>query len=243
MIPNMVPRAFLFMAAIAGWMVSGSQVWAAERRTFSTPTINNVRLDWCKHWARECGQPAADLFCTRQGFDKAASIDREANVGARGVKTLVYGDGRICAQPTCSAFRAITCVKAATTEPSVQTTQPSALTAKPVKPLPSAKPPTVVLVPKPDVQQLAPARPKETPSSTPSQPVVVPPTVTTGPIKLTGLESAAATPAQPVVVPPAVTTGPLKLTGLESAVATPAQPVVVPPTVTTGPLKLTGAEQ
>ena len=39
---------------------------------FSYPTIKGHRLDWCKHWGRECGKPAADLFCLESGYAGAS---------------------------------------------------------------------------------------------------------------------------------------------------------------------------
>ena len=85
---------------------------SAETRSFNSPTVKGVRLDWCKHWARECGKPAADLYCREQGYQTAASFAIDHNVGSRGISTVVFGDGRICKAPTCSAFRTITCERA-----------------------------------------------------------------------------------------------------------------------------------
>ena len=83
-----------------------------EARTFANPVMRGVRLDWCKHWGRECGKPAADLFCKESGFESAQRFQIAKGVGRSGVTTLVFGDGRVCTGPTCDGFGSITCVKA-----------------------------------------------------------------------------------------------------------------------------------
>jgi len=84
-----------------------------EARTFANPVMRGVRLDWCKHWGRECGKPAADLFCKESGFQSAQRFQIAKGVGRTGATTLVFGDGRVCRGPTCDGFSAITCIKAA----------------------------------------------------------------------------------------------------------------------------------
>ena len=39
---------------------------------FANPTIRDFRLDFCRNFGANCGQPAADLFCQELGFDGAA---------------------------------------------------------------------------------------------------------------------------------------------------------------------------
>lgn len=83
-----------------------------EVRTFTNPVMRGLRLDWCKHWRRECGKPAADLFCQEMGFERAQRFLIARDVGGAGIATLVFGDGRVCRASTCDGFGAITCVKA-----------------------------------------------------------------------------------------------------------------------------------
>ncbi len=86
---------------------------AAQTQIFTAPSIRNVRLDWCAHFGRDCGQVAADLFCREMQFERATRFAIDQNIGARGVDTLVFGDGALCHAPQCSGFRSITCQKTA----------------------------------------------------------------------------------------------------------------------------------
>ncbi len=86
---------------------------AEVSQTFVAPVIKDVRLDWCRNWGVGCGGPAAELFCREKGFDKATRWSIEQNVGARGIPTLVFGDGRLCRAPNCSGFRVIECARVA----------------------------------------------------------------------------------------------------------------------------------
>jgi hypothetical protein len=90
---------------------------AETSQTFVAPTLKNVRLDWCRNWGRECGGPAAELFCRAKGFNKATSWSIDPNAGARGIPTLVFGDGRLCKAPECSAFRSIVCSRTSVAMP------------------------------------------------------------------------------------------------------------------------------
>jgi hypothetical protein len=97
----------VFVVGICQWPLAVPA--AQSTQDFVAPKINQVRLDWCRHWARECGKPAAELFCRQMGFSKAVRFSIDSNVGARGVPTVVFGDGRLCKAPYCSGFRIITC--------------------------------------------------------------------------------------------------------------------------------------
>ena len=107
---------------------------AQDSRTFITPRINDVRLDYCKHWGRQCGGPAATLFCRQMGYQRAQKWTPDLNVGSRGQDTVVFGDGRICRSPTCSSFRSITCIKEKTLP------QNTLKPARPLIPIPDNKP-------------------------------------------------------------------------------------------------------
>jgi len=97
------PFAIAFASASEGQPLPDS-------RTYANPTIKGVRLDWCRNTGRNCGKPAADLFCREQGLGEATRFERDASSGARGETTLVFGDGRTCRGPACSRFRSITCI-------------------------------------------------------------------------------------------------------------------------------------
>ncbi|MFQ5458015.1 MAG: PAN domain-containing protein [Myxococcota bacterium] len=79
-------------------------------QTFYQPRINGQRVDWCFHWANQCGQPAATAFCQRVGFNHATNFQKAPNIGA-GSPTLVLGDGATCNQPGCDGFDTITCTR------------------------------------------------------------------------------------------------------------------------------------
>lgn len=99
-------KAVLFGLVLA--MLPNTSVLAASK-TFVAPEIRGQRLDWCAHFAADCGKPAADLFCKENGFSAASAFSLAPNIGRSGVTTLVFGDGRLCRGPNCSGFRAITC--------------------------------------------------------------------------------------------------------------------------------------
>lgn len=78
----------------------------AAQEIFREPRIDGVRVDWCLHWGGECGQPAADEFCRRQGFKTALSFDVTRGVGP----TLILGSGKTCAN--CDGFFYVVCSQA-----------------------------------------------------------------------------------------------------------------------------------
>ncbi len=84
---------------------------AQSSKTFNNPTIEGYRLDWCLHWATQCGKPAADAWCKRKmgKADGYAKQWKEAiDIGASS-PTYVMGDKKICNQKFCDGFQWITC--------------------------------------------------------------------------------------------------------------------------------------
>jgi hypothetical protein len=64
------------------------------------------RLDWCATWASNCGQPAADEFCRREGFGGSIGYAQDPGVGF----THVLQDDRMfCWGQPCDGFRYIIC--------------------------------------------------------------------------------------------------------------------------------------
>jgi len=88
--------------------VIGTKAPLRVQKTFPYPKIHGYRLDWCKHWAQECGQGAADAFCQAKGFQKAIAFEEDSDIGAQS-PTYVIGDGKICDQEFCDGFISITC--------------------------------------------------------------------------------------------------------------------------------------
>lgn len=81
----------------------------AETKSYPDPMYKGARLDFCRVWGSECGQPAADAFCKKKGFASAATFKQDEDPGA---PTKVISSGQVCNDDTCSAFSTITCTDA-----------------------------------------------------------------------------------------------------------------------------------
>jgi len=68
------------------------------------------RVDYCLHWAKACGKPAADMFCQLQKFKSAVHWKVAHDVGHK-TPTIVIGDGRLCRHQTCDALSMVKCEK------------------------------------------------------------------------------------------------------------------------------------
>lgn len=82
----------------------------ASHAIYETPRINigaglSKRLDLCRRWASECGQPAADAFCVLQGRSHAAHFMPEMDIG----ETAIISNHQICSDPGCDGFGRIEC--------------------------------------------------------------------------------------------------------------------------------------
>jgi hypothetical protein len=108
---------------------AGGAAAQENTQTFNTPTINGVRLDWCRHFGTQCGEPAANLFCQRQGFTRAVRFSIDPGIGRTGVPTVILADGQLCRAAICSGFRAITCAR-----PAPVTVTPTPSPERPAKP-------------------------------------------------------------------------------------------------------------
>ncbi len=79
-----------------------------QRQYFFRPMINGYRLDWCRVWAADCGQGAADAFCKNNGYWRAISFEIDDDIGL-GDPTYVIGTGQICSEQFCDGFKVISC--------------------------------------------------------------------------------------------------------------------------------------
>jgi hypothetical protein len=73
--------------------------------TYKKPKIKGVRLDWCRDWGTNCGEPAALAFCKSKGDSEVVSFKMAPDIG----KTRVISTGQVCDDPTCDGFKQITC--------------------------------------------------------------------------------------------------------------------------------------
>ena len=79
-------------------------------KTFHNPKIGNLRLDWCRVWSAQCGQPAANQYCASKGYSHAVNFGKANNIG-QWTKTRVISTGQVCNGPDCDGFTKITCKK------------------------------------------------------------------------------------------------------------------------------------
>lgn len=84
--------------------------------TFSNPMYDcggaPAAVDICRSWGTDCGEPAAQEFCRRQGFNY--TIEHTAASG-RG-PTWVPISQRLCMGPQCGSFASISCSNSAKLE-------------------------------------------------------------------------------------------------------------------------------
>ncbi|MCP4345286.1 MAG: hypothetical protein GY795_07140 [Desulfobacterales bacterium] len=102
-------RIFLFALLSLGVITSNGL--AQGSKTFKYPKIKDYRLDWCLHWAKQCGKPAANAWCSKKmgkadGYAIKWEIDPD--IGAS-FSTYVMGDEKICNKEFCDGFKYITC--------------------------------------------------------------------------------------------------------------------------------------
>jgi hypothetical protein len=87
-----------------------SRSLATSHAIFEKPRIDigaglTKRLDLCRVWASECGQPAANAFCAQQGYNRAASFTPDKDIG----ETAIVSSHRICRDRGCDGFARIEC--------------------------------------------------------------------------------------------------------------------------------------
>lgn len=75
---------------------------------FRFPVHKDYRLNFCFSNREDCGAPAANAWCEAQGFSKALSWKKEANVGAI-FPTVLIGTEDVCDKYLCDGFEEISC--------------------------------------------------------------------------------------------------------------------------------------
>ena len=74
------------------------------------PKVDGYALDYCRDWAKNCGQPAADAYCKSRGYQKALSYKKGDNTPP----TRVISSGQVCDSPHCDRMTNVTCLAADT---------------------------------------------------------------------------------------------------------------------------------
>ena len=103
---SMIVASILTLLAAATF---ATDAFGQSQQTFARPTFNGIRVDWCRIWGAECGQPAADEFCKRNGFHRATGFSMIDDVPP----TVVITSGQRCDGPACDALNNVTCVREA----------------------------------------------------------------------------------------------------------------------------------
>ncbi len=101
---------FKTFAATLGILLLASTAGEAAVRNFFAPAIQGSRLDTCLSGKADCGKPAADAFCVKEGFTESILFQREA-AGA----TRQLGSDTLCEGESCISFRRIKCIGPAET--------------------------------------------------------------------------------------------------------------------------------
>lgn len=92
----------LFASAVLSMLCAAP----ALAETFSYPELNGTPIDYCLHFASQCGKPAADRFCVINGYQSAVNFAPAANLG----HTVIIGDaGSECNNARCGGFQFIEC--------------------------------------------------------------------------------------------------------------------------------------
>ncbi len=112
-------RLLISTLFISLWASFGIAQPTTQTGQYPNPIMRGYALNFCKHENAECGKPAADLFCQELGFDQAGEFTPDPRAGARGVVSLIFGDGKLCEGTQCAAFAEISCVNNAVAPPPV----------------------------------------------------------------------------------------------------------------------------
>ncbi|HRA94706.1 MAG TPA: hypothetical protein PLL12_12145 [Aestuariivirga sp.] len=101
---------FKTIAATLGILLLASSAGEASVRNFFAPAVDGSRIDNCLSGKAECGKPAADAFCVKEGFSESILFQREAASATRQL-----GSDTMCEGENCISFRRIKCIGPAET--------------------------------------------------------------------------------------------------------------------------------
>ena len=96
--------------ATLGILLLTASAGEASVRNFFSPVVEGSRIDSCLSGQKDCGTPAADAFCVKEGFTEAILFQREAASSTRQL-----GSDTMCEGDTCISFKRIKCIGPAET--------------------------------------------------------------------------------------------------------------------------------
>lgn len=99
-----------FAGLAAGVFLSVSDpCFASSARSFFAPRYEGQPLAFCLDGRKDCGKPAATIWCQSNGYDDALNYARKP-VGVD--EDLRFADtGDLCSPADCIGFRQIKCVR------------------------------------------------------------------------------------------------------------------------------------
>jgi len=110
---KVVTATILFMLAVFVFLPQSAMATRYinyQSKTFVYPKINNMYVDHCLYWGKQCGQPAANEFCRIKGYEKA--IEHQWRYKK---PTRTLGSGQVCnINRGCGAISRVQCVKKGT---------------------------------------------------------------------------------------------------------------------------------
>ena len=101
---------FKTCVATLGILLLASTAGQASVRNFFAPVVEGSRIDACLSSKKDCGKPAADAFCVKEGYTESILFQREAAASTRQL-----GSEAMCEGESCVSFRRIKCIGAAST--------------------------------------------------------------------------------------------------------------------------------
>ena len=93
---------FKTFAATLGILLLASTAGEASVRNFFAPEVDGQRLDSCLTGASDCGKPAADAFCKKEGYDNAVLFQRFGLDASRAFTQATPAASAPISQYTCS---------------------------------------------------------------------------------------------------------------------------------------------
>jgi hypothetical protein len=78
----------------------------AALKTFYSPKVGGLPVDFCLYWSQSCGMPAANHYCQSRNYHQASKFTRKPSPITR-----LQGSGQTCKGGNCATLHSITCIE------------------------------------------------------------------------------------------------------------------------------------